>query len=1297
MIRACLPGELYLDAAVLDPTRQLRQWIASVDHDADESVPRQLLRARALPRLARTRSSLLLERSGAIEAVHAKPYLPDVSLDGPPRVSVTPPDDHLIERVRQHPPHVALRWVLNPALGIPIEPFTVWRRHRKQREQPTPIAWTHADDGSVRWDDLTEMMLLEIDVDAAGPVTILGRSHHQTNGAVAVASAPAGVSTVELQGDGPMLGFTVVGVATINAVRGVSVVTMANGDGWEPLERVGIPFDPADLTSVYYDGDQQGPVSALTDPRSAAVQRMERWGPVLGWMQLAGLQPWAAPDPWGYLDELRQGLLPGLLDVLAASPPPLLDEQQRHEVKQSLGFLEKGSLTTSLNTGDTAYESRAKIRPLTVLSTGAASDVWASLALGFGTGVELGDRDRDGDESSDDFMVTAPWRGMVSTSTDISSPFPGVPGQTIEVKIELERELAAVVLAPRPRAAPGAPTPITAELAHPEGADSLDGPYRASAKLTSPRQQVVPGHARASAYAVARFSPSGGADYVMREHPVALGWIPMAPATPVRPPGTPAIGPTPVTFRDNGVPLPLTPPSRTYAYACAASDLFGQWGPWGSTSMVASPAAIAGPGVAAVRAVARPGTSGGDPCVLEVSVELSWEWTDRSLREIDVHIDVLDTPAPPAAIPSPSPTPTTSGAATATLLFNAAGVASTTTPGVTVQAMSEDGKTLYPVGQADPTPTEVRRFRVVHSGIAVTYGAALEKAVAVYASAVDGVRTTEQGPWVGGREVAVAPNPIPPTTPVLPPVLPQWASLPDAAGISRVALTWNHTGAWAYRVYEATEAALRAVCGEPGPVLTDRLSTRVQSLFDLYRVVGNRERLKSCYRKVNDDPIVATSAVGSAMTYEIELPRGSSLIHCFVVVGVSPSNVVSGWPEPDVNGREAFLPYVIPSLQRPVAPEVLARRKTGGTVAVDITCSGPVPVTQLRVYRAANARLARHTGTMQLLATSPGPTGSHPDWSFTVQAGGILSATFVDAAPVPSWDNAQYRVVAGATDDLERAGLVAASPPSKPSAVLIPPSMPPLLNVTANAPGSMPTVGVVRIESDARRDASDAGSFVISTTSRPADTATPPAPVEPVRHSMALSRLERFPSIAAFLASSAELGVVTDGATAPVLLRVDRQAGESHSLVVTVADPVGRQSRWSGTVPGMVPDPLPVLGNLQLQRSGGVVTAAWDANTPDPADPARPWVVAVAVRPSWWWLTAPQSAQLAMTDVPVVPDAGSMPSPAANPAMKWAIAQIDATAPRQLLFWRRVTQPVEVDITVTNGDGVSTTISGGPL
>ena len=81
------------------------------------------------------------------------------------------------------------------------------------------------------------------------------------------------------------------------------------------------------------------------------------------------------------------------------------------------------------------------------------------------------------------------------------------------------------------------------------------------------------------------------------------------------------------------------------------------------------------------------------------------------------------------------------------------------------------------------------------------------------------------------------------------------------------------------------EAALLAACGQSGPVLTDGYGVRMQRLFDLHKVAANLPRIKAAYRKLGTEPIDPPVHSGSKRL-EALLPRGSNLIHCFIVVGV---------------------------------------------------------------------------------------------------------------------------------------------------------------------------------------------------------------------------------------------------------------------------------------------------------------------------------------------------------------------------------------------------------------------------
>ena len=124
--RASLPAELFLDAIVIYPERQLAAGDGGNDNDYGRRIP----------------------------------Y-----------------DQAARERAMRRQPYVALRWVLNPALGIPLGPFTVWRRPAAQREAAEPInGWHQAGAGTFEWDGVTEMLRIEIDLTAPATITGLHRN-----------------------------------------------------------------------------------------------------------------------------------------------------------------------------------------------------------------------------------------------------------------------------------------------------------------------------------------------------------------------------------------------------------------------------------------------------------------------------------------------------------------------------------------------------------------------------------------------------------------------------------------------------------------------------------------------------------------------------------------------------------------------------------------------------------------------------------------------------------------------------------------------------------------------------------------------------------------------------------------------------------------------------------------------------------------------------------------------------------------------------------------------------------------
>ena len=397
------------------------------------------------------------------------------------------------------------------------------------------------------------------------------------------------------------------------------------------------------------------------------------------------------------------------------------------------------------------------------------------------------------------------------------------------------------------------------------------------------------------------------------------------------------------------------------------------------------------------------------------------------------------------------------------------------------------------------------------------------------------VRPGEWGGWGHCKEMVIAPNPIPPPVPVpLPPAFPLWASLANAAGLSFAPVEWSPTGAWRYRVYEATEAALLAACGEPGPILTQGFGERMQRLFDLHKDIANLAPLKAAYRKLGTEPILPPVQANGKMRFEALLPRGSSLIHCFVAVGVSETNTISGWPVPDVDGRKGFFAFAIPQQLQPLCRR-FRHMGAAGLPVVTVHCGGATPVTSVRLYRAEKAVLARQVGTMtQIAQIAPDPA----NWRQT---------SFTDLTATPGWDRLQYRAVASVDDNPDKAGIAIASIPSKAYAVLFPPAGPPDLALAELVAHSTAAAAIVVVTTDAPRRATPAGDFFLTWVKRENG-------LEPVRGATTLSGIANFASVGALIASTADAGYV-----AGVLhLRLSRTAGAPLALSV---DPRIRCSR----------------------------------------------------------------------------------------------------------------------------------------
>jgi hypothetical protein len=429
-------------------------------------------------------------------------------------------------------------------------------------------------------------------------------------------------------------------------------------------------------------------------------------------------------------------------------------------------------------------------------------------------------------------------------------------------------------------------------------------------------------------------------------------------------------------------------------------------------------------------------------------------------------------------------------------------------------------------------------------------------------------------------------------------------------------------------------------------------------------VAADLPRIKAAYRKLGTEPISPPLDDGQ-MRLEALLPRGSSLIHCYIVVGVSESNVISGWPVPDADGRHGFLAYAIPHAVRPPLPEIRASIGSAGVPEVAITFGGATPVTTIRLYRATSSVRARQIGLMKLVATvTPDPL----NWQTTVIA---------DPAATAGWDRLQYRAVGLSDDDLDRAGMAVESPSSKAYALLNPPPGAPDLVITEETAAASLTVAVVTIQTSAPRRPKALGDHTVSWSVRAPDGSL-------VRGSVVPPDLDDHPTLAAFLAGADPAGYVGG----QLRLRLDRTAGAALTLTVDVTDPLARTAHALFDVPEFVPDPAPVIDNLLVARHSTLLDHAiyvgFEINVPLPPNPLRDWTVLIRYRRAGVFFAPTTSRSFGVASLPTIPAVADMPAPL-DVAKQSLVRRVANTG--TILFWAQVGQPQIVTVVVTNSTG----------
>lgn len=963
---------------------------------------------------------------------------------------------------------VSLRWGLNPVIGFPRSPFEVWRRTR--RETPaTPVAGQGPRTAPARVELANPVLEIRFDAvpapGAALTVEALSADDRTLPGqrlrfdaAGSGRFRAAGIAALRLDGSG-----------RIENIGALSQNDWANLPDWQRVEIVGFPFEPGSLAPDVYDVDaRQGwEVAALTGPEAAELrmgvaQILQLDPPAVGAGGLVA-PPWPFPDPARFLDVLRRGPLDDARACLVDSDDlDLLRLQAVHARDRAVPGLHQPAFGTPSTTATLRLRT-------TQYGALAVQDGPVALGLGFGT-TDLPPPTRPFETGKD----------VLPPGTTLGSHEYMVTARIVLPLVGGPFELAAIGHREAP---PTALTGLTATRTFENRATIRDGEESVAVSLGW-TPTVVP----VGAGVLARRPPDPTTTVNTPRPDSSGGFQPYLTEHRIAPDGTAPSDLRPaVTLPEEAVPRSG---SATTSYAVAPLDGHGRWGPWTVTAHTVTARAVQVPGVHSPALTLPAPTPPTAPVAAgtTLSVEVSWDWADRSCHHIEV--SALAVPPGPLA-PDGAPPPTITGfqsdntqpaGAGVVVTFSPAGVPSVPAPA-----------TVEPVTIA-PTPgaaSEIRRYRLTVPGLRLSFAAADELAWAVTARGAETVRPAETSAQATPQAITVG-NPFPAAPPAIPQVTVLWTAQPDAAGRARTVLSWPPVpGAAGYTVWEATETALYAAVTGGGSPETGPLRTRAQDLKA--RVLANQAASMQTFTRLTERPLTGTSV-------ELVLPGSADTIYVYRLASVTAQNIESA--------KSSQIVLVgVPRREIPPTPRLEATADAAaGEVTLTVVPGAGIAPDRLRCHRVRRAALADQLGTMGPARVGPVAVA---DLTPVPTPTGEPGFALVDPAE-PSWVPYVYRAVATGRELPDDGIRGADSAPSAPVVVLVTPPLPPLLTasrvVSANgqvltvrtdlpwvaSPAGTGTLQVAAVDADLNR------TVLVTLTSHEIPVGPPGLPAGPV-------------------------------------------------------------------------------------------------------------------------------------------------------------------------------------------------------
>lgn len=1097
----------------------------------------------------------------------------------------------LVADLKDRAVSIYLRWQVNPMLGLPSEPFRVWRRPAMPLGDEAEIA---ADviplpplGRVVAFAEPLASVSMEVQGGAAPSTVVIlpladGVGFDSVLGTITLNMAPNAARAMTFQAP-YITGLWILGPGALGPVRGFPVSAAEKIQGWEPVETVGFPVEQADWAGLagQSHGVKQGLTGQEVPAPEAAAQRYARginpfgWRPQFPTGETAPI--WGLPPAADMIAEAGVDLLPMLRDALARAP----DEQAAFTRNFAIQPPQSPS-------GDqmSGPDGAADVAPLGLLQLAVSTDPLQAVILGFGTGyayedaptVNLGAISLFGDPSvSDwDYLVTGLWAR-------------GADGRSDPV------EFAALIPRPRKVVPPPQPADLRLDFLGHHQPPAADQPWTAAVRLSWERF-VLDNLSAVASFAVGRadLTTAGPAEALMERRSKGVGHLPIGDTRNPLDPET-----VRQSASDGAYPIPNDPGSVNARYGVATQNIFGIWSPWATHAFQS---AQPDPDPVHIIDAALVPVDPGAPatmCPATLTVEFVLDWRVRRVQTV-VFEGRLFAAAnrqqdPPAGFPA-GVQKTAGGPATPVSITFAGDVP--TGVGASVVALDAQGQAIVVPGAATQGPS--RRYRMTVTGFALDYAATPHYGLALRAGQTERLapqRTSAASP----AKLTYASDPrARPTTVV--PVVPL-ASLPDAAGQCHARLAWAALpAAEGYAVYASNEIALLTRTGAPHPAPGATLSDRLVALKAAFN--ANPER--NAFTRVNDALVKSTSM-------DALLPRGSRAIECWVVLPVGAGGIEGPWPSGPA-AADALIVYAAPKVAEPAPPRIEVRSRSDGagfaaSVRVETRGAQGARPARIALYRTRVTDAARQVDSMgfpiaEIASSGGGWTVARSDPG---PDGWVESVAGLDA-PGGSWRHVWYRAVAWAEADPERGVLGGRSLASPAAPVVVPPAGPPALGaLIASWPGDGP--GDVQFD---------------FTTAAPLQ----PTPLGP--HLMQVDVVEQGVSVPLLRAGTPLhlISATPPAAPASGLWRVGpdawrllvRRTDAAHpaSVAVRLIDPIGRTSERTHRIAAGSMLPTPVLSpitSFSITGRGKVFSFTIDGAPDDPTI-VPPYVLRVTLTPA---------------------------------------------------------------------------------